>query len=256
MSKNRVAPDIISLSPSGLDDWERCPRLYANRHLLRLPPSDLASSATVGNLVHDLLRFLHDERDCRDEQTRQEVLESHGIEANDAVAMMIRRHTDRCPSPTPAVGHELTVVRFRKGAPPWIGTGRLDAVWIRDSVLEVRDYKTGRVRDGEIGEDSRARFQAWLAAPLADGRRLRIRYEYLSEDDDPAPFEPDADDLHAIEEQLTATVTAIKAAAAAGPAGTFVGVADAAICAFCSYRSICPDSAVPGEPSWPDPSIS
>lgn len=255
MSKNRVAPDILNISPSALDDWERCPRLYANRNLLRLPPSDRGSNATTGNLVHDLLRFLHDDRDCRDPEIVTEVLEAHGVEPAGAVATMLQRHTARCPSPSPALGHEMAVVRLRRGAPTWIGVGRLDAVWLRGSVLEVRDYKTGILRDGDLGSDSRARLQAWLAAPIAGGRQIRIRYEYLSADDDPAPYEPDADDLLAIEAEISAVVATIKTAAADGPAGHFVGVNDAAICRFCSYRSICPDSAVPGNPTWPDPNV-
>ena len=31
----------------------------------------------------------------------------------------------------------------------------------------------------------------------------------------------------------------------------FRGVADAAVCGRCQYRSICEDSAAPGVPSWP-----
>jgi hypothetical protein len=63
--------------------------------------------------------------------------------------------------------------------------------------------------------------------------------------DDPEPFEPDADDLVAIEEELRGDVAAIR--------GTteFMGVGDPEVCARCRYRSICPDSATPGVPMWP-----
>jgi hypothetical protein len=33
----------------------------------------------------------------------------------------------------------------------------------------------------------------------------------------------------------------------------FPGVADAEVCGFCRYRSICPESAAPGVPTWPTP---
>jgi hypothetical protein len=31
----------------------------------------------------------------------------------------------------------------------------------------------------------------------------------------------------------------------------FVGVSDPEVCKHCRYRSICPDSALPGVPVWP-----
>ena len=63
--------------------------------------------------------------------------------------------------------------------------------------------------------------------------------------DDPEPFEPDRDDLVAIEAELRAEVTAIRGET------TFAGVADPELCHRCRYRSICPDSAVAGVPMWP-----
>ena len=45
------------------------------------------------------------------------------------------------------------------------------------------------------------------------------------------------------------TAAAIQAAAVANE---FPGVAEAEVCGFCSYRSICPtDLAAPGVPVWP-----
>ena len=94
----------------------------------------------------------------------------------------------------------------------------------------------------------------WLAQPIADrlGLRLRIRYEHLAAEvgDDPEPFEPDEDDLEAIDEELRSTAAAMQAAAADHD---FPGVADAEVCGHCRYRSICPASVVPGVPTWPTP---
>ena len=109
----------------------------------------------------------------------------------------------------------------------FMATGRLDAVWQHDGLLEVRDYKTGSVVTERVADDPRARLQAWLAAPIADrlGLQLRIRYEHLAAEivDDPEPFEPDADDLEAIDEELRVTAAAIQAAAAEH---AFPGVAE------------------------------
>ena len=252
MSRERLLADIPSVSPSSLDDWERCPRLYLDRHLLRLPESDAGAGAVTGNLVHDLLRHLHGHGDCHDATRRATTLENHGLAVDGPIAAMLARHADRCPSPARAHGHELERVRVARGGPVWIATGRLDAVWEHDGILDVRDYKTGMPRDGSLADDVRARVQAWLAAPLADGLRLRVRYEHLGVDAgaDPVEFEPDAEDLQQIEAEVSATVELIRDAAARRD---FPGVADAELCRTCAYRSICPDSAAPGVPTWPMP---
>jgi hypothetical protein len=253
MSRERLLPDLPSLSPSALDDWLRCPRLYLDRHLLRVPESDRGTSARTGNLVHDLLRLVHVQGDCQDEAQRAEVLESHGESVDGAVGTMLRRHAERCPSPRAvARGHEQDVVRVARNGPVWIGTGRLDAIWEYDDLLDVRDYKSGRVLTSDLAEDPRARMQAWLAVPLAGGRRIRVRYEHLGPDagPDPVDLEPDAEDLARIDAELRGVVDDIRHAAAVRE---FPGVADADTCRTCAYRSICPDSAAPGDPVWPVP---
>ena len=92
--------------------------------------------------------------------------------------------------------------------------------------------------------------QAWVAAPLAADRglRLRLRYEHLSEDvdEDPEAWEPDDEQLAAIGEELRLAVTTIHAER------EWRGVRDEVVCARCDYRSICPDSGTASEPQWPD----
>ncbi len=252
VSRERLLPDILALSPSSLDDWERCPRLYLNRHVLRLPASDPGATARTGNLVHDLLRYLHGLGDCHDEELQTATLENHGVDENSAVRAMVAGHASRCPVAATALGHELEVVRLSRRGRVWIGTGRLDAVWVHDGVLDVRDYKTGRARDGDLADDSRARFQAWLAQPLAGDLQVRVRYEYLSDaaDLDPLEYEPDAEDLARVEAELGTIVDQIRDAAGRSE---FTGVREPDTCRPCGYRSICPDSAVTGQPTWPLP---
>jgi hypothetical protein len=62
--------------------------------------------------------------------------------------------------------------------------------------------------------------------------------------DDPDPWEPDLDDMVAIEEELRSVVERMRG-------NEWNGVADAGLCSHCSYRSICRDSAARGEPTWP-----
>ena len=91
--------------------------------------------------------------------------------------------------------------------------------------------------------------QAWVLAPLAHalGLRLRISFEYLSAEVtmQPAPYEPEPEDLDGIEEEFRVTAAAMRAEK------DFAGVADPDVCVYCRYRSICPDSAARSEPVWP-----
>jgi len=119
------------------------------------------------------------------------------------------------PDRAEAVGHEIDWARAYPTPPLFVATARLDAVWAHDGILDVRDYKTGRVAPYPLHEDRGARLQAWVAASHATARglRLRLRYEHLATEvlDDPDPWEPTDDELTAIEAELADAVTAMRA---------------------------------------------
>jgi hypothetical protein len=249
---DRLLGDIVPLSASSLDMWLRCRRQFLAAQLLGLPESDAGGSPDQGLLVHDLLRHIHQQGTCRDEGHVEATLAAHGLDRSGAVRGFVDRHARRCPPDAGTGEHELERARFhRRPAPMFMATGRIDALWRHRGLLDARDYKTGRPFTERVADDPRARLQAWLLAPLArrEGLRLRLRYEFLAAEvsDDPEPFEPDEDELAAIEEELRVVVEAMWGEQ------VFAGVADPALCDHCRYRSICPDSAAPGEPSWPSP---
>ena len=247
--KKRLLHDIVSITPSNYDDFSQCERRFLNRHLLGLPASDPGAANETGLLVHDMLRVIHDRGSCADTSHVVDVLTGHGAD-NDHVRQLVERHARRCPSAdTTSAAHEHTLARFHRLPPPmFMATARIDAVWVHDGLLDARDYKTGRVRDERLADDPAAKVQAFVldAAARRRGLRLRLRYEYLSADvvDDPDAWEPDQDDLVAIEEELRAAVERMRTN------DEWKGVADE-LCGRCAYRSICRDSAAPGEPSWP-----
>ena len=85
--------------------------------------------------------------------------------------------------------------------------------------------------------------------PLVErGLRLRLRYEFLSADvpEDPDPWEPDADDMEAVEERICE-----RSSSGCAPPTTGKGLPTSTLCSNCAYRSICRDSAARGEPAWP-----
>jgi hypothetical protein len=200
--------------------------------------------------MHDVLRLVHEQGSCRDAAHVDDVLAGHGFEDDDRVRAELARHVRRCPERAEALGHEITRARFhRRPFPVFMASARLDALWVHDGFLAAHDYKTGRRWTDRVADDAQARLQAWVLAPLADalGLRVRVVFEQLAAEvvDDPEPFEPDADDLAAIGEELRAAVESIRLETA------FAGVTDAEVCGACRYRSICPDSAVAAEPNWP-----
>jgi hypothetical protein len=245
-----LLPGILHLTPTNLDAWRRCKREWRNRSLFQIPPSDTDPSPVHGQQLHDLLRLVHDSGSCRDPSHVHDILESHGFDDDERMRTEFARHSDRCPTPADSVGHEITRARFfHHPRTPFMATARLDALWVHDGLLDAHDYKTGRIWSDRVADDAQARLQAWVLAPLAEarGERLRITFEHLAVDvgEDPEPFEPDADDLAAIGEELHATVLEMRTET------TWAGVADAEVCCRCRYRSICPSSAVAGVPVWP-----
>jgi hypothetical protein len=248
--RKRLLPDIVSVTPSNFDDFVQCERRFLNRHLLGLPASDPGGTNETGILAHDMLRIIHSNGSCADASYVADVLAGHGAD-DDFVRQLVDRHVARCPSNN-ATGsaHEHTFARFHKlPVPMFMATARIDAVWIHDGVLDARDYKTGQLWYDRVADVPAAKVQAFVLALAAQrrGLRLRLRYEFLSADvpDDPDPWEPDADDLAAIEEELRAAVARMSTI------DDWKGAAEANMCSRCAYRSICRDSVSKGEAAWP-----
>jgi hypothetical protein len=247
--KRKLLADIVSITPSNYDDFVQCERRFLNRQLLGLPASDAGPPNETGLLTHDLLRLIHDEGSCADLTHVADVLARHDAD-NDFMRQLVDRHARRCPSSdVNGSAHEVTLARFHKLPPPmFMATARIDAVWVHDGLLDARDYKTGRMHGDRLAEDAAAKVQAFVLDQAARARelRLRLRYEYLNPDvpDDPEPWEPDADDMAAIEEELRAAVERMRMN------DDWKGVADDR-CTRCPYRSICRDSVAPSEPTWP-----
>jgi hypothetical protein len=247
--KRKLLPQIVRLTPSNFADFIWCPRIYYTSVLLRVPPSDTGGFPDQGLLVHDVLERVHVDGSCHDADHVARVLRDANADTQQ-MRGYVARHERRCPQQFDQQAHEVDRVRFhREPKPMFLATARIDAVWIHDGVLDARDYKSGTPRDTRLADDPRARVQAWVLARDAarTGLRLRLRYEYLQPeaDDDPDPWEPDDDDLAAIDDELRDAVERMWFEE------EWNGVADPDVCRTCRYRSICRDSAAPGEAAWP-----
>jgi hypothetical protein len=245
-----LLPGILHITPTALDTWRRCPRDWRDHHLFGIPASDSDPGGVHGQQLHDALHMIHVEGSCHDVEHVGDVLVRRGMDHDDRLWGEIERHTTRCPDPAETLGHEVTRARFSSHpTTPFMATARFDALWVHDGILDARDFKTGQVWSERVADDRQARLQAWILAPIAAtrGLRLRVAFEHLAAEvvDDPEPFEPDDDDLDAIGSELRREVAEIRSTT------EFAGVADPEVCARCRYRSICPESAVRGVPVWP-----
>lgn len=150
---------------------------------------------------------MHEEGPCSPEPERLvEAASTDGV-VDETLLGFLTRHARRCPREATSIGHELELAQLHT----WVEasamvTARVDAVWLHDGILDCRDYKTGMPRGERVADDPAARVQAWLLVRLAGhhGARLRLRYEHLVDgvDDDPEPFEPDGDDIAAIQQEI------------------------------------------------------
>ncbi len=207
MPTKRLLSDIVSLTPSNYDNFQRCHRLFYCNALLGLPASDLAPSADQGLQVHDMLRKIHDDGSCDDGGHVADVLAAHGFDTP-SFRDMVGQHARRCPSRSAdSAAHEVDLARFHRFAPPmFMATARIDAVWIHDGILDARDYKTGGKWDEAVSDIYAAHVQAFVLAAKAKerGLRLLLRYEYLQPevDEDPEPWELDDETLVEVEEKL------------------------------------------------------
>lgn len=230
-----------------METWSVCERRYLLRHVLGIPASDAGPPSDEGLRLHAVLRFVHVHGSCQDDAFVHETLVTHGCDTP-TMRARIERHRARCPRDPEMGRHEIERARYHhRPVPMFLATARIDAIWVHDGIFDVRDYKSGGLAPMALRDDVRAHVQAWVLAPRAAamGARLRIRYEYLAPeiDDDPEPWEPDDDDLAAVEERLRSTVGAIHES-------EFAGVDDPAVCGRCPWRSVCAQSAAPGVAQW------
>lgn len=242
---------VLPLSVTALERWDRCRRQYLLRDLLAVPappPPTSTDDGTAGGdpsfglAVHRLLEAVHREGVCGDASRTHEL--AHQLEPAVApqLATLAARHADRCPGTAADwSAHEHGVARFnRRPDPLFMLTGRIDALWAHGGVLAAHDYKTGVPRVQRLGDLLAARVQAWLLAPLAAERGLRIRivFEHLdaSVHDQPDPYEPEDEDLAAIGDELRAIASAIR------DETRFAGSGDPDDCRWCAYRPVCRDA--------------
>ena len=250
MPAKRLLSDIVSLTPSNYDDFTRCPRLFYCNALLGLPASDPAPSTDQGLLVHDMLRKIHADGECYDGDHVADVLVAHGFDTP-AVRDMVARHADRCPS-----RHRGRRARGRRRPVPprcrrrcsWRprASTRCGSTTASSTRATTRPAGSGSTPSPRSRRRT-CRPSCWPRAPAPAATACGCATSTCSRRSTriPEPWELDDEALAAVEEELRAAVERMWLQ------DEWRGVAEIDVCRTCRYRSICRDSAAPGEPAWP-----
>ena len=203
-------PGIVTLTPTSLDTWRRCPRDVARRSTCyQVPASDGDPSPSHGQQLHDMLGLVHEQG--RAATTRTSTTCSPRTACRDDDAHRGPRSRTTCAgaprlrsrSATRSRAARFHRSRCRRSWRPRGSTPR-GCTTACSTRATTRPAACGpsEVSPRRAGAPPGVRARA--AWPRQRGLRLRIAFEHLASEvvDDPAPFEPDADDLASIEEEL------------------------------------------------------
>ena len=247
-----------SLSPSRALDFQSCPLLYRFRVIDRLPEPP-SPAAVRGTLVHSVLEALYDlpaERRTLDEAIdlvapqwaqltaeRPEVvgmLADAGTESADwlrgAGDLVESYFTMEDPTRLEPAGRELRVeAELPSGLVLRGFVDRLDRA--PTGQLRVVDYKTGKAPGA--GFEARAMFQmrfyALVLWHMHGELPTVLQLMYLSTGV-VLRYEPDEDDLQAMQRKVEALWIAIERAMASGD----WRASKSALCSWCAHKALCP----------------
>ena len=252
IAMTRLRSDITPLTPTSFDDFVRCERRFL------LPPICSACPASDAGAVRTIRAC--SSTTCCGACTRPARATTTRTCATCSRARRRQRRGARAGRAPRASGarrparrraaHEHELARFhrqpRRCSWQRLGSTRSGSTTACSTPATTRPAALAR-RGCATCRPRRCRRSCSRRPRSSRGLRLRLRYEYLQPeiDEDPEPWEPDADDLAAVEEELRSAVERM------WELDDWVGVAEADVCGRCQYRSICRDSAAPGEPSWP-----
>jgi RecB family exonuclease len=241
-----AAPKKLTLSPTRLSDYMRCPRFYwflYHKKYRRRPHGALSLGATLHRgleLVHSPVRPSLDELLAQYQQgwsgagfaTADE--EAEQFEAGRA---MLQRYFEDTPPPeeTPATLLSEKMLKMDRGF--YVLRGRLDRLdeW-PDGTLDVVDYKSGRreVTEEQVRSDVGLMVYETLVRNLFPERTVRVAIHALRPNIR-LTIERSGEEAAAVAALIDDVAHAIAAEAA------WKGVNDPDLCSRCDFAAFCPD---------------
>ena len=211
-----LLPGILHVTPTSLDAWRRCPREWRDQYLFDVPASDGDPGGVHGQQLHDMLGHIHEKGSCHDAVHVDDVLAAaRRRRTTTGCGARSRNHVRRCPDPARS--------RRPRDHARAVPSSRCRRSWRRRA--STRCGRTTACSTRVTSRPDRCGATSWHTTSRPGSRRscsrrsrrlrglrLRIAFEHLAAEvvDDPEPFEPDADDLLAIEEELRLEVAEIR----------------------------------------------
>ena len=243
-----------AFSPTAMKCFAECPKHFEYAYILKPEVVDLPTPALVlGNAVHDALAFLHRlppaERDIetahwvlRDRWARIEKRDVAFVSTYEEAAWgqraleILERYSETSDfGVKPLAVEEWVRCRLSNGEAL---SGRLDRLDLSadGQSAEVVDYKSGkcRIAKSKLRDDLGAQVYAIAAAKTFNRPISRVRFLFLAEEDGERVWEPEPEELAAIEQGLGARIAEIRAE-------TTYRATPGRHCRWCPYMEICPD---------------
>jgi len=250
-------------SHSSLSSWERCPKQYEFRYVLRLPAETESVEAFVGKRVHEVLERLYQFASRGLIPSLARVL--HRFRANFNAAFdparvrIVRageefvdhvRAGEQClanayrrlyPFDDETLGLEHPVQFALDGDGVYAMRGIIDrVVRARDGALEIHDYKTGRrmPSQAELDRDRQlALYEIGARAAFGEKGEVRLVWHFLRHGQVRVSSRTPAQ-LEEVVASARAAIDRIRGARAFEPRPT-------PLCAWCEYRPLCPAFGAP-----------
>lgn len=225
------------VTPSRVIAFHECPRRYSNENLLSLrgePESDMRQA--LGVAVHDALAKIHEAGQCGDRATDAPAAPA-GVDPADVVDLL-DAHYQLCPSRTGSrlLGTELDLFWWDRDSRT-LYRGRADAIWQSDEGLEIRDYKTGKMPQGEMGRRIDVASYAVLAAvAFPKIRPVTVAFEHLAEG---------AITSHTFDQEgFGEAIGLLQGAGSDLSDATEFPARPGPRCAYCQFKATCPEAAI------------
>jgi len=203
--------DELTISPTAMADFDRCPHQYLLRHRLRVPEREgflggEGNAIERGTVAHAVLEIV-------DPDLRGAALEGAIARALDLCAgpnltlgervelgRDLRRYVESRTSGERIIGREVPFfMNIADSELALFVRGQIDLIVEHDDAILVRDYKYARRADGDLA-DYRVPMECYrlAAASAYPGREIRTELFFLRERPEPCPIrQPTVDESRA-----------------------------------------------------------